>query len=428
MAQIGNVITRAGQFKEVVANIPTDESVGGILFDISGFTNPFNNFRQVHDYFGNNKIQLVSGVDDLNKMGIRNDGTSGFLNGLAYYHLSSFFKYAGDNSQLYVSFVDCSKDWDFIVSMQRAVNGRMFQLGIWTHQPLWEINEITAQLEFTKLAINIESTVEELTGKVGQPSGSPTPLSIILSANTSAGIRNFTLRKLPNGTVFNAPKVSVLLCQNGSDEVHAIQQLMPNNTPVGSIGYMMAVLSLAGAEENVGGVNDFNLNKYDDFQLPEIPVNDEYIPLENVNKIVQNILMQNGYIIPTTYPAKEGECFFGGDPTLSSGDYSIISNNRVIHKCRRCVFSVLLPYLHSNQLYDSSSKGLSRATRDMFEEAIGSALSGKLINKGGKYQINGYQIVDFETSNILNDDTVNIRYTVSPVNYNGKLTETVFAV
>ena len=164
------------------------------------------------------------------------------------------------------------------------------------------------------------------------------------------------------------------------------------------------------------------------FQFPEIVVNDEFFPLDNVNRIIRNILVSYGYIIPMNYPAKEGECYFAGDPTLSAGDYSIISNNRIIHKCRRTLFSILLPYLHSNQVYDSANKRLDNSTLSMFIEIIGSAITGKLINNAGNYQIKRYRIVEIDTKNILNDDAVNITFTVSPVNYNGTLTETVTSI
>ena len=425
MAEIGAVETRAGYFGETVANIPTDESVGGILFDLSGFDEPFMDYLQLEDNFGNKQVQLINNLDEADALGIKDDG---FLGGLVWYHISMFYDYVGGDKPLYIAFADCSENWDFIPTMQRETNGRMFQLGVWTNQRLFEENDSTGGIGFSQLVFDLETAAEEVTGKVGQPSDSPIPLSIIVSANTHTDVNNFALRNLPDGTIFNAPKVSVLLCQDGNDEVHTMQSVMPGETPVGSLGFTMAILSLAGAEENIGSVEKYNLNKNDMFQFPEIAVNDEHYLLEDVNKITQGILTSYGYIVPTSYPAKEGECYFGSDPTLSSGDYSIISNNRIMHKCRRAVFSVLLPYLHSNHPYSSANKRLDIASQTMFEEEIGAALTGKLINNGGKYQIDGYRITDFETKNILNDDAVSIKYTIKPVNYNSNLTETVMAI
>lgn len=425
MPNIGNVVLRSGNFSENTLSISIDESISGLLFDISGFSDPFNNQYLLFNSFSDGQVQLINSLEEAADYGLDDQD---FLGGLVYYHLSMFYDYVGTSKPLYIMFADCSSDWSAISTMQRACNGKMFQLGVWTHQNLWERDGYTGDAVFTRLVTNIETVAEELSGKVGQSSASSIPLSVVLCANTQIGINNLVLRQLPDGTMLNAPKVSVLLGQNGSDEVHAIQSELPNGAQVGSIGILMAIMSLAGVEENIGSVMEYNLNKNEKYQSPEIPINGVNYTLDDVSRVVQNTLTTKGYIVPTTYPAKEGECFWGSDPTLSNGDYSIISNNRVIHKCRRTIFSILLPYLHSNHVFSKASNGLSSEAYQMFEEAIGSALSGKLVNNGGKYQIDGYQIVELDTKNILNDDTINIKYTVSPINYNGTLTETVIAM
>ena len=425
MAVLGSVTTQVGSYQKITPSIPTDERVGGILFDISGFDNPFANYLKLEENFGSQQVRLINNMDDAEYVGIKNDG---FLSGLAYYHVSAFYSYVGADAPLFIAFADCSSDWDFIGTMQRMCNGRMFQLGIWTHQNVWEINYQTGLVAFSNLASNIEIAVEELSGKVGTPSSSPIPMSVVLSPKASVGdFRNFSFKKLPNGFELGAPKVSLTLFQNGTDEVHAMQESMPDNAPVGSIGLVMALLCLAGAEESIGNVKDYNLNKNDDFEDPEIAVNEKHYPISELNRITLDSITSCAHIIPVGYAAKEGEYFLNGDMTLGSGDYCSIANNRVMHKCRRAVFSVLLPYLHSNQLYDQSNKGLSSSSVQVFYEEIGAALSGKLVNKTGDYQIDGYQIQLFDTENILDDDSVVIRYTVGPVNYNGTLTDSVTA-
>ena len=425
MAKLGSVTTQVGSLQKTAPHIPTDEKVGGILFDISGFDNPFADYLQLDENFGSQQIRLINNMDDAEYIGIKDNG---FLGGLVYYHILAFYNYIGTDAPLFIAFADCSSNWDFISTMQRQCGGKMFQLGIWTHQNLWEIDGSTGLIAFSSLVVDIENATEELTGKVGLPSPSPTPLSVILSPNTNIGeFRNFSLKKLPDGFSLDAPKVSVLLYQNGTDAVHNMQNNMPDNAPVGSIGLTMALLCLAGAEESIGNVKDYNLNKNDNYEEPEVVANGMYYKTSELSKNVLNIVTSLGYIVPVNYAAKEGECFLNGDMTFSNGDYCTIANNRVIHKCRRAIFSVLLPYLHSNQLYDSSRKGLAASVIQTFYEEIGAALSGKLINKTGNYQINGYQIDTFDTENILEDDSVTIQYTVGPVNYNGTLTDSVTA-
>lgn len=68
--------------------IPTDESIGAILFDTSGFTDPFHGYSLLYHSFCDNKLQCIKNMDDALLLGIENND---FLNGLVYYHLSQFF-------------------------------------------------------------------------------------------------------------------------------------------------------------------------------------------------------------------------------------------------------------------------------------------------------------------------------------------------
>lgn len=421
MPKIGYAETQIGTQQNTTPIISVDESIGGLLFDISGFDNPFGKFPLIQSNFGSNQICLINNLEEAAQFGIEDND---FMSGLVYYHLSMFYDYVGENAPLYVAFANCSEDWDFIGTMQRMVNGKMFQLGVWTSQPIWTINSEN-NIVFTSLIPKIEAQVEEeLTGKLGQPSPSPIPLSVILSANTY--VENVpNLKKLPNALSFEAPKVSVLLCQNKTKEVLDIQTQMPQNTPVGSLGFIMAILNLAGAEESIGAVAKYNLNKNDNFQYPEIAIGNSHFLLDSINRITLNIVASYGYIVPVNYESKAGECFYNGDTSLNTGDYGTISNNRIIHKCRRAIVSALLPFLNGNELYDNALRGLSNNATQALQEAIGGALSGTLVNKEGQYQINSYQITVIDSQNILDDDTVSINYNIIPINYNETLTDNV---
>ena len=418
MPGLGYAVTQVGALQNTKPNIPTDESVGGILFDLFGFDNPFSQYPTLMNNFGAQQIHLVNNMEEAEELGI----VEGFMSGLVYYHLSMFYDYIGGDTPLYIAFVDCSSGWDFIEYMQRMTGGRLFQLGIWTTQPLWKTRP-NGTTELTALISNVEDALEEVNGVIGEKSATQTPLNVILSPDTNVSISN--LKKLPNAIPLNTPKISVLLCQDGSTNVLEIQSKLPSNTPVGSVGIALAILSIAGAEESIGAVAKFNLNKNDKFQNPEIAIGDNHFLLENINRTTLNLLASYGYIIPVTYDSKEGECFYNGDTTLSDGDYSTIANNRVMHKCRRALFNALLPYINSNTLYEDALSGLSTVATQILEEAIGASLTGTLINKEGQYQIGGYQITVIEGKNILQDDTVSIKYSVNPINYNEIITDSV---
>ena len=425
MSEIKYATTNVGLGVLPISSVSIDESIGGVLFDISGFHLPFEDYDTIYNNFGSEQVQLINNLEEANKLGL---GNNGFMNGLVYYHLSMFYDYINSDAPLYIAFADCSLDWSFIETMQRKTGGKMFQLGIWTSQHIWEpITDASGTtIGFSQLIPKVKAGIEELTGVAGQPMPSSIPLSIILCANTyNIGDKKISIKKLPNALVFNAPKISLFICQDGSQEVLSMQSKNPNNAPVGVLGFAMAVLNLAGAEESIGAVANYNLNKNNKFTLPELPVGNKHNTLESVSRTIIETLAQNGYVVPVTYKGKEYECFFNNDTTLSGGDYYSIANNRVIHKCRRAVYSALLPYIHSNHLFEGSAKLLSAISRQLLEEVVGSALSGKLINKKGQYQINGYKITIDDSQNILNDDEISISYNVVPVSNEKILIDTI---
>ena len=138
--------------------IPTDESIGAILIDISGFDNPFEGYSLLYSSFKENKIQCIKNMDDAYLLGIEDDG---FLNGLLYYHLSQFYDYIGTGQTLYIAIADCSNGWDVVEGMQRQTNGRLFQIGVWTSQPIWRIKE-DGSLGFTSLITDLQAQADEI--------------------------------------------------------------------------------------------------------------------------------------------------------------------------------------------------------------------------------------------------------------------------
>ena len=296
--------------------------------------------------------------------------------------------------------------------MQTEANGKIFQIGIWTSQFIWNVKN--NQVVLTDLPTNLESGVEVLTGKVGEPSLTSTPLSVIVSPNTTLSSTAYALQDIPDATNLNCPKVSVCLVQNGTDEVHAMQKKCPYNTPVGCIGLLMACLYLAYAEESIGYVAKFNLNKNDDFQNAEIFFSGKLFSVDDIVYTVGNYVAQMGYILPCTYNGKEAEVFFSGDPTLSNGDYNHISNNRIMHKCRRIINSAIMPYINGN-ISDGSTSSMVSDALDL--------LDSLMINPLGQSQIDGRTLNITASDDILVNDTISVETSIGLVNYNNVINE-----
>ena len=88
----------------------------------------------------------------------------------------------------------------------------------------------------------------------------------------------------------------------------------------------MACCCLAYAEESIGYVAKFNLNKNDQFDNAEVWFGDSAIRVGDLH-YAKNYVANRGYIMPTEYDGKEAEVFFTGDPTFSKGDYFSLANN-----------------------------------------------------------------------------------------------------
>lgn len=400
--------------------LPLDESVCGMLFDLSGFKKPFDDYYAIRQYFGDGQTQLIHNMEEASDMGLWNNQ---FMNGLAYYHIKSFYDYVGKDAPLYVCFADCSgyfeKNEDVLEKMQMAAGGKIFQIGIWTAQKLW-INTDSG-LIFTPLCTNIEIATEILTGKVGAQTSNYSPVSTLICPNTSfSGSR--TLLEVPNGLTLNLPKISVCIAQNGSELNHIMQNKNPDKAPVGCLGFLMGAICLAYAEESIGYVAKFNLNKLDTFSNAEVWFGESSISLNQL-QYGKIYAADRGYILPTTYAGKEAEVFFTGDPTFSKGDYYCLANNRVMHKVRRAILSALIPYLHGNYELDVINGTLSVTTQSVLTSAVLTMLDNVMFNKEHQNQLSSRQVSFVSSFNILEKDEITMATAIQPVNYSNVINE-----
>lgn len=418
MPGIGYITTGSFENNTERFMLPTDESVCGMLFDTSDFYKPFDDYPLLQQFFGNGQTHLINNLTEASMYGLCDEN---FMSGVPYYHLKQFYAYIGSDAPLYVCFTSDHTEWSAIESMQTEANGKIFQIGIWTTQFIWNVQN--NKVVFTNLLNNIESGVEVLTGKVEESALGSTPLSVIVCPNTTLSSTSYVLQDIPDATTLNCPKVSVNLVQNGTDEVHTMQSNCPYKSPVGSIGLIMACLYLAYAEESIGYVDKFNLNKNDDFENAEVYFGGKYFNVDDITYMVGNYVAQMGYIMPCTYKGKEAEVFFSGDPTLSNGDYNHISNNRIMHKCRRAIHSALMPYINGSHFLNSTDGDLSESSKSIVTSDILNMIDSVMVNPLGQSQINGRTVTISENKKILETDTISIETSIGLVNYNSVINE-----
>ena len=407
--------------------VSTDESYCGMLFDISQRINPFDRYQTATQNYKGNKVVLVNNIKEVEESGIT-DG--GILNGVPYYHISAYYDYIGEDAPLYIMFADCSTGFNVLIDFQRAAEGKLFQIGVWTERYLWTSGYDTYQ--FTNLLSQLNSAAEELSGRLGEPTLTTTPVSIILSPCTAKlqdsryGYGSVNYRMIPYAKNLNYPKISILLGQDGTDKVHAMQKKNINYTPVGLLGKAMACLHLAPAEESIGFVDNYNLSK-DNLSDPvtkpefgfgfisEASIDDDFSEIEDVSETQRNLISLAGYIILTTYPAKESEVFFSNDQTLSSGDYRLISLNRTIHKCRRALKTVLMPFVNGGLNIDPQTGSITASDITILTNAILDELDKSLVNKRGEKQISDRMVTIEPSQPILENDELKVDLSVIPV-------------
>lgn len=422
MAQLSYIDTGIKQKPDLTFNIPTDESVGAFLFDISGFDKPFESYPLLYHNFQDGKIQCVKNMDDALLLGIENNA---FLNGLVYYHLSQFFNFIGDNQEVYITIADCSKNWDVIQFMQQQVSGRLFHIGVWTSQPIWKLRE-DKSMGFTSLITDLQAQADEINGKIGVSTHTMVPLHIMLCGNSNyLGGEKINYKKLPNAIELNCPKVSVALVQNGSQAVHQMQGSNPLQAPVTALGLIMACLALCGAEESIASLEKCDLNKNEGFNNPEWGVGSTGTPLENVHRVWANTISAKGYIIPIDYEGIEASYFLSSDQTLCEGQFSTIANNRVMHKCRRAVCTALIPYVNSNHIYVPGTHNISTTSIAIITDSINTILDSVMKNKKGQNQIDGRVVTFLDNDDLLETDAISMKLEVGPVNYSGFISEEV---
>ncbi len=422
MAQLSYIKTGAKQNPQTQLSVPTDESIGAFLFDISGFEKPFDSHPILHYHFGNNKIQCINNMDDALLLGIEDDD---FLNGLLYYHLSQFYDFIGGNQTVYVALADCSKDWEVIQYLQQQVSGKIFHIGVWTHQPLWRTNT-DGSLGFTSLITDLQVQADEINGKIGHPTSTMVPLHIMLCGNSNyIGGDMIRYKNLPNAFELNCPKVSVALVQNGSPEVRQMQGANPLQAPVTSLGLIMACLALCGAEESIASLEKCDLNKNEGFNYPEWGVGSTGTPIDSVHQVWANIISSKGYIIPTSYEGIEASYYLSSDQTLSDGDFGTIANNRVMHKSRRAMCTALIPEIHGDHMYSPETKDLSAASKTIILNSIYTVLDSVMKNKKGFKQVGGRVVSFLKTDDDLETDSIALKLEVKPVNYSTYISEDV---
>lgn len=418
------------------------ENVVGLIFDTSGMgglTKALGTDTEAASNFANGNVVELNDPQDVAGAGIDEN----VLAGVAKYHLDTFFTLAGKGKRMFVSFMDSSSDTEFeaVEKMQLASGGIIYQIGVWTGKTIASKNEDSTYIvDSDNICSKLENVAESLGGKVNVTNyDGNAPVNILLNAPI-IGEATVDITKLPDLNVLDFPKVSVLLGQAATDEVHelmyAVNHLSGSTASyatVGNIGAALACLAIAPANESIGHVANFNLAAVmqeaelgfgkleDDTEGKKYKSSSSFTNIKTLNYKKRNAyLHKKGFIFLTNYDGEENSVYFSGDQTLSTGDYRSINRCRVMHKSRRIVRRVLLPYVNGNVEVNTATGRLTSAQVTIFQNAVINALDANMVEPGGtKSQIAGRTCTIDNTTNMLETDEIKINYTLNALGISG---------
>lgn len=403
------------------------ENVCGLIFDISAQESFWESGAGATAApFLKDTVVELNFLDDAEKVGITpftDGGDKDLLHGIPYYHIAHFFGLAGGSGRLFVMFADCGSNWNAIIDMQKAANGMISQIGVWTEKNLWKMPD-------SEYAIQIVGDLNSIAESLANDYHAP--VSILLNANAaqlataSTPEKTITWSKIPSCKV-NARYVSVLLGQAIDSQVTKMQMSLESCTPVGCVGAALGCLARASVAESIGWVDQFDLVSF----IPDIEFGfGDSTPAESqltnptkyssLTKPQIELLDSMGYIYLTKYEGYSGHIFFSGDATCDDGDYRTIARNRVINKSRRSVRTVLLPYVNSPLKIAPSTGQLSAAQITIFKNAVDTVLQA-MVNAS---EINGFSTTIPATQNVLVNDTLQLSYKLVPIGTAKQITVT----
>lgn len=416
-------------------SIVSTENVVGMVFDTKiagGLTAALVSGSTAATTFANGNVVELNSLADATKAGI--DST--VLGGLVEYHVSTFFKLAGSGQRLFLSFMDSSDDTDFeaVEQMQLASGGIIYQIGVWTGEAVAQAGDGDSYtVPASNIITKLQAVAETLGGTIGETNyNGNAPVNILLNAPViDAAECDYT--KLPDVNTLEAPKVSYLLGQESSENVHSIQlavnAIKAGNSyaVVGNIGAALACLAIAPADESMAHVASFNLQAAmteAELGFGNLTQNSgawgsdvSFTNIKTINYTKRNTyLHKKGYIFLMNYDGLENSIFFSSDQTLTSGDYRTIARCRVMHKSRRVVRRALLPYVNQSVEIDTSTGYMSASDITMYQNAVLDALDNNMVQPGTTSpQISGRSCTIDEEQNILENDQLLISYTLVPL-------------
>lgn len=378
--------------------------------------------------FGKGNVVELNSKKDVAEAGL--DDT--VMSGLPAYHLNTFFTLAGDNQRIFLTFMDSTSDKEFeaVQRLQLAADGIIYNVGVWTGKPI--ANKGDGSDDYTVIDGGVigklQAQAESLGGKIGVVNyEGHAPISVFLTAPVVLD-KECDYKRLPDISNSKCCKVTMLLGQAASDEVHNIMIKLGGIAPVGCVGAALAVTAVAPVDLSIANVSQFNLAaaiNNAELGFGNLLTNEENNAFDpnaaftNIKTILYNkraqYLHNKGYVFIGNVDGIEGGVFFSSDQTLDAeSDYRSIMRCRIMHKARRVVRQSLLKYV--NETWKVQSNGtLSAAAVSTIKSTITKAIDGNMVRPGTRVaQISGRTANVDASKSLLENDSINVSFGILP--------------
>ncbi len=328
--------------------------------------------------FATSHIQAVSTIDAAESLGLTSDSENWFAQ-LAHYHISEALR-KNPGISLYVGIYASPETHTFaeVRAMQQYANGAIRQIGIWDGS-LALTSANVALLQSVADGLDLENA----------------PLIVGITSKVTA------VGSLPTNLAGAAPRVSVIIAQDGSGTGNSLYTATANTTPkntVGCIGLWLGDVSAASVHESIGWVKKFpsgiTLPAFGDGSL-----------VRQTDKATLESLDTARYTFLAPVVGLTGS-YWNDSSNLdaATSDYNTVELVRTMDKAVRGIRTYLTPELGGNVYIDAESGKLQPYTVSHLQLTAQKAIED--MEKAG--ELSGYAVEIDPEQDVLSTSRVEI--------------------
>lgn len=322
---------------------------------------------------------------------------------LVWYHINEFFRMGG--TRLYCRFVANTTTQAQMLDSAGAnapallnfAEGKIRMLAV-ARNPVTPFAPTIAN----GLDQDVSTAVANAVLLIGQALLDGRPLVVLVEGKAWSGTVATTL----DARTLNAKGVGIVLARDV-----AVGSTLPGHAAMGTA---LGTLSAARVHENIGWVQQFNIQASGHFAQAGF-----------VNGAVEtgftnsqlDLLLEKGYLFTRSFTGYPG-VFWASDPACitATADEAQLRYTRAVQKAVRGVRAVMLPLVNS-PVYQTAQGTIAPGTIKSFERQAASPLE-QMSSNG---EISGYDVYIDPDQNILSTDTLNINIAIQPVGCASKI-------